>query len=107
MRIAPDGPAALQAVKDRLPDVVRVDIGLPGMDGYEVAMKIGEQPNEKRPLFIAVTGFGSEGYYRLSGHATIDVHLLKPVNHLMEGPMRRYPVVAREDVGRSLMLAAL
>jgi CheY-like chemotaxis protein len=62
-----------------LPDVVLVDIGLPGMDGYEVAMKIGEQPNEKRPLFIAVTGFGSEGYYRLSKYATIDVHLLKPV----------------------------
>jgi CheY-like chemotaxis protein len=41
VRVAPDGPAALQAAKDRLPDVVLVDIGLPGMDGYEVAMKIG------------------------------------------------------------------
>lgn len=94
VRIAPDGPAALQAVKDHLPDVVLVDIGLPGMDGYEVAMKIGEQPNEKRPLFIAVTGFGSEGYYRLSKDATIDVHLLKPVKpEQLERVLKRFQTV--------------
>ena len=59
-------------------------------------MKIGEQPNEKRPLFIAVTGFGSEGYYRLSGHATIDVHLLKPVNsQKLEAILRRFQTVIR------------
>jgi CheY-like chemotaxis protein len=96
VRIAPDGPAALQAAKDRLPDVVLVDIGLPGMDGYEVAMKIGEQPNEKRPLFIAVTGFGSEGYYRLSQDATIDVHLLKPVKpEQLEKLLRKFQAVIK------------
>jgi CheY-like chemotaxis protein len=94
VRIAPDGPAALQAAKERLPDVVLVDIGLPGMDGYEVAMKIGEQPNEKRPLFIAVTGFGSEGYYRLAQGATIDVHLLKPVKpEQLEKLLRKFQTV--------------
>ena len=96
VRIALDGPAALQAAKDRLPDVVLVDIGLPGMDGYEVAMKIGDQPSEKRPLFIAVTGFGSEGYYRLSGDAAIDVHLLKPVKpEQLEKLLKKFQAVIR------------
>ena len=94
VRIAPDGPAALQAAKDRWPDVVLVDIGLPGMDGYEVALKIGEQPHEKRPLFIAVTGFGSEGYYRLSEGDTMDVHLLKPVKpDQLEKILRKFQTV--------------
>ena len=94
VRIALDGPSALQAAQERLPDVVLVDIGLPGMDGYEVAMRIGERPNEKRPLFIAVTGFGSEGYYRLSEDATIDVHLLKPVDpEKLQSLLKRFHAV--------------
>jgi len=88
VRIAMDGPAALQAAKDGFPDVVLVDIGLPGMDGYEVARKIGEQPTERRPLFIALTGFGPE---RHSADGIIDLHLLKPLDpDRLEKVLRRF-----------------
>ncbi len=57
VRVAVDGPAAVQAVQADAPDVVLLDIGLPGeMDGSAVAKWIGEQPTEKRPLLVAVTG---------------------------------------------------
>jgi CheY-like chemotaxis protein len=75
-----DGTAALRAAQEDLPDVVLLDIGLPGMDGYGVAKWIGEQPCEKRPLLIAVTGRGKEEDQRRSQAAGIDLHLVKPVD---------------------------
>lgn len=80
VRVALDGPAALQATQDRLPDVVLLDIGLPGLDGYEVARWIREQPQEKRPLIVAITGFGQEADRRRSAESGIDLHLVKPVD---------------------------
>lgn len=80
VRVALDGPAALRAAQDDLPDVMLVDIGLPGMDGCEVARRIGEWTNWKRPLFIAVTGHGEEAERRRSAEAGIDLHLLKPLD---------------------------
>src|SRR5262249_7469533 len=64
------------------PDVVLLDIGLPGMDGYQVARRIQEEivPTiPKAPLLIAVTGRGSEADRRCSQEAGIDLHLTKPV----------------------------
>jgi two-component system OmpR family response regulator len=75
-----DGPAALQAAQDSLPDVMLLDIGIPGMDGCEVARKIGGWSNWRRPLLIAVTGFGLESERRRSAEAGIDLHLLKPLD---------------------------
>src|SRR5919199_1191976 len=60
VEIAPDGPTAVEAAKTRQPDVVLLDIGLPGMDGYEVARRLGGQPTVKAPLLIALTGRGGE-----------------------------------------------
>src|SRR5688572_7903558 len=54
--IAADGPAALCAAQAQPPDVVLLDIDLPGMDGYEVARLLRERPAEKAPFVIAVTG---------------------------------------------------
>jgi DNA-binding response OmpR family regulator len=80
VRVALDGLTASQAAEEVLPDVVLLDIGLPGIDGYEVARRIKKQTHEKRPLFIAVTGLGQESDRRQSEEAGIDLHLVKPVD---------------------------
>ncbi len=74
-----NGTDALEAAKAKRPDVVLLDIGLPRMDGYEVARRLKRLPGAKAPLLIAITGFGQEGDRRQSAEAGIDVHLLKPV----------------------------
>jgi len=78
--VAGDGPTALQAFAAFLPDVVLLDIGLPGMDGYEVARRMGGQPMNRRPFFIAVSGYREAADRRREVEAGIDMHLLKPVD---------------------------
>ena len=77
--VAPDGPTALQAAAEWQPDVILLDIRMPGMDGWEVARWLKERQGGKPPLIVAVTGFGSEEDRRRSREAGIDLHLLKPV----------------------------
>jgi CheY-like chemotaxis protein len=80
--VVSDGPAALEATRDGWPDVVLLDIGLPNRDGWQVAQSIqsiARRPNDKRPLLIAVTGYGREDDRRRSTEAGIDLHLVKPV----------------------------
>jgi DNA-binding response OmpR family regulator len=78
--VAHDGPQALKEAAENQPDVVLLDIGLPTMDGYEVARRLRDQAQDKRPLFIALTGHGNEQDRRLSTEAGIDLHLLKPAD---------------------------
>jgi CheY-like chemotaxis protein len=78
--VARDGPTALQAAEDCLPDVVLLDSSLPGMVEYTVARGIGEQPGEKRPLLIAISGHGQEADCRHSTEDGIDLHLFQPVD---------------------------
>jgi CheY-like chemotaxis protein len=78
--VAPDGPAALRIAAQNPPDVALLDIGLPGMNGFEVARRLQEQPAGKKPLLVAVTGYGREEDRRRSEQAGIDLHLLKPVD---------------------------
>jgi CheY-like chemotaxis protein len=80
VRVAPDGPAALAAAQARPPDVVLLDIGLPGMDGYEVARRLQGRPGEKAALLVAVTGRGRDEDRRRSAEAGIDLHLVKPAD---------------------------
>ncbi|HSD72166.1 MAG TPA: ATP-binding protein, partial [Thermoanaerobaculia bacterium] len=75
---AHDGPAALLRSEEFQPDAVLLDIGLPEMDGYEVARRIRERLG-KDVLIVALTGFGQEEDRRRSFQAGIDHHLLKPV----------------------------
>jgi len=79
VQVAPDGPTALQLAQGDLPDVALLDIGLPGMDGHDVARWLQTQPGEKRPLLIAITGKDHEEDRRRSAEAGLDLHLLKPV----------------------------
>jgi CheY-like chemotaxis protein len=79
VRVAVDGHAALEQVRAGAPEVALVDIGLPGMDGYEVARRMRAEAT--RPLLlIALTGYGSTDDKRRSAEAGFDLHLVKPVD---------------------------
>jgi CheY-like chemotaxis protein len=80
VRTAHDGPAALEADATFQPDVVLLDIGLPGMDGYGVARRLREQPRDKRLTIIAATGYGRDEDRFRSKEAGFDHHLVKPVD---------------------------
>lgn len=78
--VAGDGPAALAAAEDHPPDAVLLDIGLPKMDGWEVAQRLRKLPLPFRPTIIAVTGHGREVERKRSYDCGIDFHLTKPVD---------------------------
>jgi CheY-like chemotaxis protein len=78
--VAHDGPSALAMAADRRPDVVLLDIGLPNMDGYEVARRLRKDLNLTDALIVAVTGYGQEDDRRRSAEAGFDIHLVKPIN---------------------------
>ena len=78
--VAHDGPAALDSARRRPPDVVLLDLGLPGMDGYEVARRLRAEGTAERALIVALTGYGSDEDRRRSRESDIDHHLVKPVD---------------------------
>jgi CheY-like chemotaxis protein len=80
VRMAHDGPAALQAAIDYLPNVVLLDIGLPGLTGYEVASEIRQQTVLHGVVLAAVTGYGQESDRLLAMAAGFNHHLVKPVD---------------------------
>jgi PAS domain S-box-containing protein len=73
------GPAAIEALTTYRPSVVLLDIGMPGMDGYEVARRARQHPEGRDVTLIALTGWGQEEDRRRSAEAGIDHHLVKPV----------------------------
>jgi len=77
--VAHDGEEALKMAIDLKPDVVLLDIGLPKMNGYEVARQIRLQPWGSTPLLVAITGWGQAEDKDLSRQAGFDHHLVKPV----------------------------
>lgn len=79
VQIARDGKTALRAVAENEPDVVLLDIGLPKLDGWQLAKEIHGQSRNKRPFLIAISGFGRESDQMRSHEAGIDLHLVKPV----------------------------
>ncbi len=84
-----DGPEALQAAKDFKPELIFLDIGLPGMTGYEVARSLRAQEQTLKPRIIAVTGWGDEQNVSLAREAGFDRLLKKPVDPLeIEGILK-------------------
>jgi CheY-like chemotaxis protein len=79
VRMAHDGPAALEVARLFRPEVVLLDIGLPGSSGYDVARQLQEQVSRPR-LLVAMTGYGSAEDQRRSQEAGLDHHLVKPVD---------------------------
>jgi two-component system CheB/CheR fusion protein len=99
--VASTGPAALQAVEARLPDAILLDLGLPGMSGYEVASRLRELTTNERPLLIAVTAFGEPEDRVRSYEVGIDLHLVKPVQvQELETVLERFQAVRAQTSTR-------
>jgi signal transduction histidine kinase len=79
VRVAHDGLAALAAVESDPPDLVFLDIGMPVMNGYDVARQLRQRPGLENLVLVAMTGWGQEEDRRRSHEAGFDHHLVKPV----------------------------
>ena len=79
VRSTQDGEAALRLAADMRPDVLLLDIGMPKLNGYDVARRIRQQPWGRHALLIALTGWGQEEDVRRSREAGFDHHVTKPV----------------------------
>jgi PAS domain S-box-containing protein len=79
VHVAYDGPSAVAAFDACRPSIVLLDLGLPGMDGYEVAARLRERPDSRDARLIALTGWGHPEARRRSREVGFDRHLVKPV----------------------------
>lgn len=79
-RLVPAGPAALEAVETEMPDIVLLDLGLPGMDGFEVARRLRRHPGGSDVFIAAVTAYRGEEHQRQAREAGFDRYLMKPVD---------------------------
>jgi two-component system OmpR family response regulator len=80
VRIARCGADALREAKAEVPDVVLLDIGLPDMDGWQVAERMRARTSGKQPLVVVVSGRGTEADRWRSADSGIDMHLVKPAD---------------------------
>ncbi|KQT10880.1 hybrid sensor histidine kinase/response regulator [Ramlibacter sp. Leaf400] len=80
VKVANEGMAALQIAQEFRPDVVLLDIGLPGMNGFEVAHKLRSDPSSRDALLIALTGYGEAESRTRSAQAGFDFHMVKPAD---------------------------
>jgi CheY-like chemotaxis protein len=71
---------AIDAVRAEAPDIALVDIGLPGMDGYEVARHLREQPGLERTTLVALSGYGRDEDKQRAIAAGFHLHLTKPID---------------------------
>jgi CheY-like chemotaxis protein len=79
-RTAYDAESGISAVRAFRPDIVLLDIGMPGMDGYEACRRIRQQPSERPVIVVAVTGWGQDQDKQRALDAGFDAHLTKPVD---------------------------
>ena len=79
VQVVHDGLAALEALQRRMPDVMLVDIGLPGIDGFEVAQRVRALPGARSVVLVALTGYGRSEDKERTRAAGFDHHLTKPV----------------------------
>jgi two-component system CheB/CheR fusion protein len=95
VRIAFDGREAVEIARTFAPDVVLLDIGLPGMDGCAVAGVLRADPIASRSLLVALSGYGREEDRRRTREAGFDHHLVKPVRPEVLRALLAAPVWAR------------
>jgi signal transduction histidine kinase len=89
VQIAYDGPSGLALALGTAPECVLVDIGLPGMDGYEVAKRLRSHDRSRRTVLVALTGYGQQEDRARSRQAGFDHHLVKPVaQNVLEDVLR-------------------
>ena len=80
VRTAYDGRQALAMAASYRPDLVLLDLGLPGMNGYEVAKRLLASPAHSVKVLVALTGFGTAEDMRQTREAGFEYHLVKPVD---------------------------
>ena len=90
-RIAHDGPSALKTIEEFKPEFVFLDIGMPGMSGYEIARRLQGSETRRNLFLVALTGWGQPSDFRESKEAGFDLHMVKPldtasVKRLLETP---------------------
>jgi CheY-like chemotaxis protein len=98
--LASDGTLALRAAKATRPEVVLLDIDLPGMSGHEVARRLRAEVDLEDTLLVALTGWGGEGEKERSRQAGCDLHWVKPVD-----PNALRDLLARVSPPRGRVLA--
>ncbi len=79
VHVAFDGVEAVQKAMQHLPDIIIMDIGLPGMDGYETARRLRRSPSTANTKLLALTGWGAAADRDLAKAAGFDMHLIKPI----------------------------
>ena len=77
-RVAHDGDAAIALAREFQPEIVFLDIGMPGKDGYEVARALRGKPETQQAVLVALTGWGAKDDRARSRSAGFDYHLTKP-----------------------------
>ena len=77
--LAYDGEQAIEAVRALRPDAILLDIGLPKMDGYQVAERIHRERGAHAPKIIALSGYGQDVHRNRAKHAGFDYHIVKPI----------------------------
>jgi CheY-like chemotaxis protein len=93
---AHSGPAALAALDEFQPSVILLDLGMPGMDGYEVAQRVRQHPLGRRVTLVALTGWGLQVDRQKSEDVGFDHHLVKPVDlEVLRQVLDSIPEVAR------------
>jgi signal transduction histidine kinase/CheY-like chemotaxis protein len=98
---AADGPSGIEMTEAADPDIVFVDIGLPGVDGYEVARRLRRRKPRKDVFLVALTGYGQPEDRRKALDAGFDTHIVKPIdpNHL-SAIIASFRRCRQEDAGR-------
>ena len=93
VRCAGDGEAALALLEDYVPELALLDIGLPGMDGYQLARLLRADPRMAKARLVALTGYGRDNDRARALEARFDEHLVKPVmaDRLLEVLQRLMP----------------
>ena len=77
---AEEGVSGLEMLKSNPPDVAVIDVGLPGLNGYEVARRFREEPGSRSVVLVALTGYGTPEAQERSRKSGFNYHLIKPVN---------------------------
>lgn len=97
VRVVYDGPSALEIMETFQPDAVLLDLGLPGMDGYEIALTLRRQPRFRTLPLIALTGWGQDEDRRRTQAAGFDHHLVKPPDiEVLKAVLDRVPPLSTQ-----------